>query len=192
VTPDAGFRQNRRMLAPRRRKRPSPIAADEGLPLLAVDVDGVVVLLGGDDQGPPGAVRFELIDGMAHRVSIVAGDCLRRLSNHFELVWATGWEERANDHFPELLGLPRLSSINFDDAARFGSAHWKLDALGVYARGRPLAWVDDNFDDICFEWAAAREAPTLLVPVDPRRGLREEEAETLVTWARPFAPLAGG
>jgi hypothetical protein len=176
----------------RRRNRSSPRKAEEGLPLLAIDVDGVVVLLGGDDEGAPGAVRFELIDGMVHRISIGAGDLLRRLSDHFELVWATGWQARANEHFPELLGLPRLPYVDFDGAAKFGSAHWKLDPLDAYAKGRPVAWVDDNFDDICFEWAAAREAPTLLVPVDPRHGLRDEEAETLVTWARPFAPPPRG
>jgi hypothetical protein len=174
----------------RRRKRPSPNEADEGLPLLAVDVDGVVVLLGGDDEDSTGAVRFELIDGMMHRVSIVACESLRRLSGHFELVWATGWQDRANDHFTQFLGLPPLPYVDFKDAARFGSAHWKLEPLDAYSKGRPVAWVDDNFDDSCFEWAAAREAPTLLVPVDPRRGLREREAETLATWARPFAPLS--
>jgi hypothetical protein len=176
----------------RRRKRSPSTNAEEGLPLLAVDVDGVVVLLGGDDEGVPGTTRFELIDGMVHRVSITAGDCLRRLSDHFELVWSTGWQGRANDHFPELLGLPRLPYVDFDGAAKFGSAHWKLEPLGAYAKGRPVAWVDDNFDDICFEWAAAREAPTLLVPVDPRHGLRDEETETLMTWARPFAPPPRG
>jgi hypothetical protein len=162
------------------------------MPLLAIDIDGVVVLLGGEDQEPGGAVRFELIDGRMHRVSITAGDCLRRLSSHFELVWATGWQARANDHFPGLLGLPRLPYVDFDDTARFGSAHWKLGPLDAYAKGRPVAWIDDNFDEICFAWAAAREAPTLLVAVDPRHGLRDEEAETLVTWARPFAPLSRG
>jgi hypothetical protein len=176
----------------RRRNRPSPGKAEEGLPLLAVDVDGVVVLLGGGDEGAPGAIRFELIDGIAHRVSVGAGDLLRRLSDHFELVWATGWQARANEHFPELLGLPRLPYVDFGGAAKFGSAHWKLEPLEAYARGRPLAWVDDNFDDICFEWAAAREAPTLLVPVDPRHGLRDQEAETLLTWGRPFAVPSRG
>jgi hypothetical protein len=179
------------MLLRRHREPPAPIETREGLPLLAVDVDGVVVLLG-DDEGAPGTVRFELIDGIAHRVSIVAGECLRRLSDHFELVWASGWQARANDHFPECLGLPLLPYVDFDDAARFGSAHWKLKPLDAYAKGRPVAWVDDNFDDICFEWAAAREAPTLLVPVDPHLGLREEHVETLMTWGRPFAPASPG
>ncbi|HJZ36421.1 MAG TPA: hypothetical protein VJ204_09130 [Solirubrobacterales bacterium] len=177
----------------RRRNRSSPGKAEEGKPLLAVDVDGVVLLLGGGDESAPGAaVQFELIDGIVHRVSIGAGDCLRRLSGHFELVWATGWQARANDHFPALLGLPRLPYVDFGGAAKFGSAHWKLEPLDAYAKGRPLAWVDDNFDDICFEWAAAREEPTLLVPVDPRHGLRDEEAETLLTWGRPFAVPAPG
>jgi hypothetical protein len=176
----------------RRRNRSSPGKAEDGLPLLAVDVDGVVVLLGGGDEGAPGAVQFELIDGIVHRFSVGAGDCLRRLSGHFELVWATGWQARANDHFPGLLGLPELPYVDFGGAAKFGSAHWKLEPLEAYAKGRPVAWVDDNFDDICFEWAAAREEPTLLVPVDPRHGLRDEETETLLTWARPFAVPSGG
>jgi hypothetical protein len=176
----------------RRRNRSPSGKAEDGLPLLAVDVDGVVVLLGGGDEGAPGAVQFELIDGIVHRVSVGAGDCLRRLSGHFELVWATGWQARANDHFPGLLGLPELPYVDFGGAAKFGSAHWKLEPLEAYAKGRPVAWLDDNFDDICFEWAAAREEPTLLVPVDPRHGLRDEETETLLTWARPFAVPSGG
>jgi hypothetical protein len=179
-------------MRPRRRKRQSSGKGEEEPPLLAVDVDGVVLLLGDGDDGARGAIQSELIDGIVHRVSIGAGDCLRRLSDHFELVWATGWQARANDHFPGLLGLPRLPYVDFDGAAKFGSAHWKLEPLDAYARGRPLAWVDDNFDDICFEWAAMRDEPTLLVPVDPRHGLRDQEAETLLTWARPFAVPSRG
>ena len=50
--------------------------------------------------------RFKLIDGMAHCIPHGAGERLRRLADHYELVWATGWEERANDHLPGMLGLP--------------------------------------------------------------------------------------
>ena len=60
---------------------------------------------------------------------------LLQLSEHYELVWATGWEDRANDYLPNLLGLPELPHLSFDGAARFGSAHWKLGPLDKYWTG---------------------------------------------------------
>ena len=64
-----------------------------------------------------------------------------------------------------MLGLPdELPVLSFDGRARFGTAHWKLEALDEYAGGRPLAWIDDSLDESCYAWAAQREAPTLLVP----------------------------
>jgi hypothetical protein len=106
-----------------------------------------------------------------------------RLSEHFELVWASGWEDKANFYLPELLGLPELPHISFDVAARNGGAHWKLTGMETYAGGRPVAWIDDNFDASCFEWAERRSAPTLLVPTEPHLGLEEGHVEALSAWA---------
>ena len=103
---------------------------------------------------------------------------MNRLADSYELVWASGWEERANDHLPGILGVPELPYLGFDGKARFGSAHWKLPVLEEYAGERPLAWIDDSLDPSCYEWAEARQAPTLLVPTDPAIGLEE------VTWPR--------
>jgi hypothetical protein len=153
-------------------------------PILAVDVDGVISLFGFEEPPDRSIARFELIDGMVHCISIAAGKRLRRLSDLYDLVWATGWEDRANDSLPVLLGIPELPYLSFDGAARFGSAHWKLDPLQQYAQGRALAWIDDSFDDSCYEWADAREAPTLLVPTESARGLEEAQTETLASWAR--------
>src|SRR6476469_5755311 len=152
-------------------------------PILAVDVDGVISLFGFDEPPDRAEARFELIDGMVHCISLVAGERLRRLSEHYELVWATGWEDRANFYLPGLLGLPELPHLTFDGAARFGSAHWKLGPLDQYGRGRALAWIDDNFDDSCYRWAQEREEPTLLVPTEPALGLGEVETEALEGWA---------
>jgi hypothetical protein len=153
-------------------------------PILAVDVDGVIALLGYEEGDDSPAVQLQLIDGMMHCISLSSGERLRRLAEHYDLVWASGWEGRANDYFPALLGIPQLPHIGFGRAARFGSAHWKLGPLDAYARDRPVAWVDDNFDERCDAWARERPAPTMLVPVDPRRGLEESHAEALVAWAR--------
>jgi hypothetical protein len=155
-----------------------------GKPILAVDVDGVISLFGFDEPPDRAEARFELVDGMVHCISLVAGDRLNRLAEQYELVWASGWEDKANDYLPNLLGIPELPYLHFDGAARFGSAHWKLGPLAEYGKGRPLAWVDDNFDESCYEWARERDEPTLLVPTDPHLGLEEVQVEALTAWAK--------
>ena len=157
--------------------------------MLAVDIDGVVSLFGFEDgmENAPG--ELHLVDGMLHCISLPAGARLNRLAETYELVWASGWEDRANDHLPTILGLPQLPYLTFDGRARFGTAHWKLDALGEYARARPLAWIDDSLDASCHEWAEAREAPTLLVPTESAIGLEEAHVAALEAWAHDgFTP----
>lgn len=161
-----------------------PTHAPGPKPVLAVDVDGVISLFGFD--GPLDEVpgRFHLIDGIAHCIADGVGPRLLRLADHFQLIWATGWEERANDHLPHLLGLPDdLPTLTFAGRARFGTAHWKLDALDAFAAARPLAWVDDSLDDSCHAWAERRPAPTLLVPTRSDEGLTDAHVETMIAWA---------
>ncbi len=156
---------------------------DPDRPLLAVDVDGVISLFGW--EGPPreAPCTFHLIDGMAHCIAFDVGDRLRRLAEHYELAWATGWEDRANDHLLHLLGIEELPVIRFGRYAKFGSAHWKIDPITAYATGRPLAWVDDNIDEECELWARRRSEPTLLVRTDPARGLEDGDVSELIEWA---------
>jgi hypothetical protein len=153
-------------------------------PILAVDVDGVISLFGFEQPPSREEARFELVDGMVHCISLAAGERLMRLSEHYELVWATGWEEKANDYLPNILGLAELPHLSFDGAARFGSAHWKLGPLDEYGKGRAMAWIDDSFDESCYEWARGREEPTLLVPTESELGLEEVQVEALTAWAR--------
>jgi hypothetical protein len=153
-------------------------------PLLAVDVDGVISIFGFDEPPPLEGAQFELIDGMVHCISLLAGRRLLRLAEDYDLVWATGWEDRANDYLPNILGLPQLPHLTFNGAARFGSAHWKLGPLDEYCKGRAMAWIDDNFDESCYEWARERPEPTLLVPTEPHLGLEEAQTEALTAWAR--------
>jgi hypothetical protein len=160
-------------------------------PVLAVDVDGVISLFGFDGPLAEAPGRFHLIDGIAHCISDVAGEQLARLGEVYELIWATGWEDRANDRLPRLLGLPgELPTLSFDGRARFGTAHWKLEALEEYAQERPLAWIDDSLDESCYEWAEAREAPTLLVPTESDVGLTERQTDELLAWAREGFPVS--
>ncbi len=158
-------------------------------PLLAVDIDGVISLFGFEEQPP--RTRMQLVDGVMHCLSPDAAGRVRRLEEHFELVWASGWEDKANYYLPTALGLPELPHLSFDGAARFGTAHWKLGPLEDYCQGRALAWIDDNLDESCFEWARRRPEPTLLVPTEPDHGLEEAQTEALIAWAKGLATEPG-
>ncbi len=132
------------------------------------------------------------IDGILHYLSATAAAHLLALAQDFELVWASGWEEKADEHLPHLLGVPaglpflRFARRSRADAAPGSSlaAHWKLEAVHEYAGTRALAWIDDAFNDACHAWASARAAPTLLVSTAPERGLTDAEASELASWAR--------
>jgi Swiss Army Knife RNA repair-like protein len=157
---------------------------DKRKPVLFVDVDGVISLFGFDpDAGPQG--NFHWVNGVLHFISLGCGERLLRLPSRYELVWATGWEETANDYLPHLLGLPGpLPVVSFARPARFGTAHWKVDAIDDYAGPtRALAWVDDCHDDSCRAWADARPAPTLLIPTCSEQGLCDEHVDRLIAWA---------
>jgi hypothetical protein len=150
--------------------------------LLLVDIDGVISLFSFHDAARPEG-SFHWIDGMPHFLSAIAAEHLLALREHFELVWASGWEERANEYLPHLLGLPRLEHLSFERAVGRANAHWKLDAIEAHAAERPLAWIDDAFNDACHQWASERAAPTLLVQTSPASGITQREAERLRRWA---------
>jgi hypothetical protein len=172
-------------------KEPHSGVDERERPLLLVDIDGVISLFGGwTGLGADGGQRTDgalhSIEGMLHFLSFTAAAHLLELSSEYELVWASGWEERADEYLPHLLGLPRgLPFLRFQRAVGRSHAHWKLDAIDAYCAGRPLAWIDDALDDACRGWAQARSstAPTLLVQTNPRRGLTGREAALLSGWA---------
>jgi hypothetical protein len=154
---------------------------DQEKPVLAVDVDGVVSLFDFDE--PPEEAGFELVDGVVHCISFASGALLRELIPHFDLIWASGWEDRTI-RLTELLDLPTLPYLTFGGTARFGSADWKIGPLQEYAAGRPLAWIDDSFDPSCDAWARSRKEPTLLIRSEPHLGLQSPQVGALVGWAR--------
>jgi hypothetical protein len=160
-----------------------------GKPILFVDVDGVISLFGFAPSASELPGRFHWIDGVAHCIPDVAGDHLNRLAERFELVWATGWEEKANEYLPFILGVPELPCLVFQGRAVFGSAHWKVDAIAEYAADRPAAWIDDNLDATCHEWASSRGVPTLLVETRSPTGMTEEHVDNLLAWADEVAAL---
>jgi hypothetical protein len=81
----------------------------------------------------------------------------------------------------------KLPVLTFDGRAVFGTAHWKLEAIGEYAGDRPAAWLDDSLDKRCTRWAEKRSAPTLLVETDPAVGITDADVERLLRFADEVA-----
>jgi hypothetical protein len=97
-------------------------------PLLLLDIDGVISLFGFDpDVRPSGS--WHLIEGIGHFLSSTASAHLQRLSGYFDPVWCSGWEERADEHLPTLLGVPSFPHLSFDRNPGRANAHWKLAAI---------------------------------------------------------------
>ncbi len=159
-------------------------------PTLLIDVDGVLSLFGFDFADPPRGFPVN-VDGTPHWLSSQAGAHLVRLAATFECVWCTGWEERAEDHLPRLLGLPGgWPHLRFDDA-RSPHGHWKLGAIDAHAGpDAPLAWIDDAHDDACARWAAERPGETLLIQTNPAVGLTAGHVDELEAWATARAAQA--
>jgi hypothetical protein len=161
-------------------------------PLLFCDIDGVISLWGFGEDNRPGGV-YASVDGLPHFLSTRAAEHLLDLATHdYDAVWCSGWEDRADEHLPGLLGVPKgLPHLSFDGRTRAevsARAHWKLAAVEAYAGpDRALAWVDDAFNEACHAWAGERRdrgAPTLLVATDPTTGLDDTAAAALQEFAR--------
>ena len=107
-----------------------------------------------------------------------------------ELVWATTWEQDANEWIGPVLGLPALPVVHWPEhssrpAQDPDSLFWKTKPLAEYAAGRPFAWVDDQITMADWRWCATQHpAPTLLQPIHPARGLTPSDFATLDRWAQ--------
>src|SRR3954452_13134581 len=164
-----------------------PYGAARARPLLLVDVDGVISLFGFDAAAPPPG-RLALVDGLPHLLSHQTASRLKRLISVYDCAWCTGWEERADESLPLLLGLrvgwPYVPLGGGTRTGRSVPGHWKLAGIDRFAgRERPLAWIDDAHDAACEAWAAQRPGATLLVSTDPAVGLTEAATTDLADWA---------
>ena len=124
---------------------------------------------------------------MIHYISAAAGPFLRRLADEFELVWATGWEETANDYLPLLLELSgELPVLTFDGrvAAGVGPLEDRCDGANMPANPARSPGSTTASTTTCREWARRHPAPTLLIETASEQGMAEEHVEELLAWAR--------
>lgn len=157
-----------------------------GCPLLLLDVDGPLnPFRATNPEGytehylPTGNSAFNVWLNHDHGAMLLAF----AEQHAFELVWCTTWERDANKHIGPNIGLPELSVIEFG----FTAHDWKFGAVLKYAAGRPLAWLDDDFemfDPERQDFLRQRgDAPTLLHLISPSVGLTAADLAAVGSWA---------
>lgn len=160
----------------------------DGRPLLYLDVDGVL-----SPDTPNEGFTEHAIGRLTVRISAEHGIWLRNLSTSYDLVWATTWEEHANEHIGPLLGLPPLPHVDFFDyTPRRGDPRIPVMQLPYtrkwapilrHANGRPFAWADDVLPLTIRRQAFPHRRHLRLLPVNPARGLTFDQVRALHRWA---------
>jgi hypothetical protein len=177
-------------------------------PLLLVDVDGPLNPYAADQNRrpagyqtfrllPPGWVseerrRLEMLGVDARRVKPLRvwlnpshGQALAELA--YDLVWATAWEQDANEFIAPLLGLPELPFIPWSTRLKEGVVNWKTHQIVAWVNGRAFAWIDDEITDADRAWVGENHhGPSFLLRIDPGTGLVSEDFAVLSDWAANF------
>ena len=176
-------------------------------PLLFLDVDGV---LNAFAPVRPHVVREaggrwvkgKFVPYLLHFDNEVV-DMVDALAEHFDIVWATMWNEKANEEIAPLLGLHDFPVMyadhnkGWDTALALGTEQWRIHRLWYaktpllpeYAAGQPFAWLDDDHSGFDRTWLAENgvEQPFLLVRTDADYGVQWDDVDALITWARNLA-----
>jgi len=94
-------------------------------PILFLDVDGVIIPYGGAETAPDSATVAlfgpEADEDHLSRIDPEHGPRLSELE--CSLVWATGWEDDANDVISPRVGLPRLPVVAWSSHRRPYRSH---------------------------------------------------------------------
>ena len=163
-------------------------------PLLLVDIDGVLNIIRG--QRRPHRKTVQILD-LKITMDTRAASWLADLEPHFEVWWATWWQDLARTHFAPEFGwgheIPYIDFLKHNSNDYIGSTSMggpKLPAVEAMVSDRPVIWVDDNGNDReIMRWATQRNKtiPTKIVVPYSDEGLTYAHCETVRNFARYVA-----
>lgn len=172
---------------------------DDTRPLLLLDVDGPLNPYDGRKSLPEGFVKHRASPYGEGRTSYdvylnpAMGPKLLEFAaaHNVELAWATTWEHAANEWIGPHIGLPELPVVEFG----FNGHSWKFGGVCAFAKGRPLAWLDDDFHEfqdlrVKYFDNARKGIPSLLHHVDPSIGITDADLAEVGQWFESLAALS--
>lgn len=163
------------------------------LPLIALDVDGVLAPDGGLHEEraawpldsyrratSPGSFNLPAPEEVLAFLREIHETGLARI------VWLTAWRWNAADHLAPDWNLPEFEVLSAHETEEFG--WWKAAAIAPFMDGvRPVIWIDDDLDysreagDVPSAW----DAQTTYICPDLRAGLTPAHLELIRTLLAP-------
>jgi len=176
-------------------------------PILFLDVDGVLNAFAPVRPHVERKAGGRKVNGVFQpytlRFDNEAADMVLALAEHFDIVWATMWNDAANAEVAPLLGLDEFPvmrcnhNVGWDMAVAEGTDTFdihrlwyaKTPLIPTYAAGRPFAWLDDDHSSYDQAWLAQHGAdqPFMLVRTDAEYGVQWDDVDALIHWARNLA-----
>ncbi len=165
-------------------------------PWLLIDVDGVlnplVVCDGFEiyEMAPIGWTGPMLNVQLSER----HGEWIRGLTDIFDLVWATTWEDSANLMISPKVGLPNdLPVIPFrEPRLRYEwGISFKSPAVAHYVGSHPFVWLDDSLTPADTDWFSRVSGigQFHLQSIDPLVGLTAADIAEVRAWGESPEPL---
>jgi hypothetical protein len=115
-----------------------------------------------------------------------------------EIIWATAWEDEANDWIGPHIGLPKLPHIDWIDKNHWNieKLHWKTKRIVQWMAenrpGIPFIWIDDEVTRRDRDWIEefCPEGSGILL-ISPKYGLEEGHFERIEEWKAECQPIIG-
>lgn len=166
---------------------------DDHRPWLLLDVDGVLNVFNGSQNQRLYEHHGIEVGGVRYKVKMRRDlkDWIFELTEFFVPVWCTMWNEDANTFLAPLLEIPDLPvvpcSYNYFMEDVGPDVHPKVCSIMAHVPDdRALAWVDDEITRHDEAWGFLRDlkTPTRLLKTDERQGLRRDQMDKLIAWAK--------
>ena len=156
-------------------------------PTLFLDIDGVLNPTG--TTSPPPGYELHATDEYRVATNPLHGQWLAQLATRYQLVWASTWAGAANTVFAPLYDMEQLPHVEFRHLRQPHEGTRKLsdirDYVDEHAGDLPVAWIDDELYEDAHQWAAERNAPTLLLRTSSSVGMTLEDVQKLLAFVHP-------
>lgn len=177
-------------------------------PVLALDIDGVCNAFAPIRPHVTRQAGGRWVKGEFHpytlRFDNELADMIDALTEHFDIVWYTMWNDLANTEVAPLIGVGPFPvwhadhNKGWDTALARGTEQWNIHRLWYaktpmipeYAQGRPVCWLDDDHSGADVLWLAKQDdAPEhfMLLRTDADYGIQWDDVAALITWAQNLA-----